>query len=123
VRGWDRWTGRHGEGDEVADGDYPHVPALDFAVNPPVLRRILLQMLNPDPHRRITVDRVANMRWMRSVECCQLESYDDPSRFIDASKSNCTKLANGAKIYCHDHLPPRSHGSHSLGKMPGSAGY
>jgi protein-serine/threonine kinase len=128
VRGWDRWIARHPEKDDKApaltDSDYPAVSAFDQMVNPPALRRILLQMLNPNPAKRIAIGDVVNNRWFKKIECCQLESYDDPTatQMIDASRRNPLQ-AGMRKIYCHNHLPPAPHTGHSLGKMPGSAGY
>jgi protein-serine/threonine kinase len=127
VKGWDRWNAKHPENGEerptLTDSDYPSVQAFDLGVNPPALRRVLLQMLNPNPAKRIPISDVINNRWFKKVECCQFDSYDDPSakQMIDASKR--TALQPGTrKIFCHNHLPPQAAG-HSLGKMPGSAGY
>lgn len=127
VKGWDRWNRKHPEEDAaISDTDYPFFHAFDLIVNPPALRRILLQMLNPDPEKRISILDVLNHRWMKNVECCQVESYDDPSQFIDATKGVAT--VNGSKngpkkIFCHNHLPPKASGGHSLGIMPGNPGY
>ncbi|KAB5559783.1 kinase-like domain-containing protein [Coniochaeta sp. 2T2.1] len=123
VKGWEKWKAKNSGPDrEITDLDYPYVMAFDNFVKPPALRRVLLQMLNPDPARRISIAEVANNRWVKNVECCQPESYDDPSLTIDASKKIC--LVRGQrKIFCHNHLPPREHNTHSLGKMPGSVGY
>jgi serine/threonine protein kinase len=97
---------------------------MDVGVSPPALRRLLLQMLNPDPQKRISIEGVINNRWMKNVECCQVESYDDPTQIIDATKRDTNVFKNGnKKIFCHNHLPPKSHGAHSLGKMPGQPGY
>lgn len=123
VKGWNNWYAKHPEADAViSDTDYPKCYAMDVGVSPPALRRLLLQMLNPNPQKRITISEVLNNRWMKGVECCQVESYDDPALKIDATKKDTTK--NGVKkIFCHNHLPPKSSGSHSLGKMPGQPGY
>ncbi|CAG9949397.1 unnamed protein product [Clonostachys rosea f. rosea IK726] len=123
VKGWDKWYKNHPDPDAtITETDYPHCTALDFAVSPPALRRLMLQMLNPDPSRRISINQVINNRWMKNVECCQAESYDDPTHVIDASKPDASW--NGPrKIFCHSHLPPKTKGSHSLGAMPGQPGY
>lgn len=123
VKGWEKWYQNHPEEDAcISETDYPNCYALDVGVNPPALRRILLQMLNPNPAKRISINEVLNNRWMKNVECCQLESYDDPTQLIDATKKDSTK--NGTKkIFCHNHLPPKLSGGHSLGKMPGQPGY
>ncbi|KAJ4259625.1 hypothetical protein NW762_007555 [Fusarium torreyae] len=123
VDGWNKWYAKHPECDAcITDTDYPKCYALDVGVTPPALRRLLLQMLNPDPNKRISIDGVINNRWLKNVECCQVESYDDPTLVIDATKKDNTVNGN-KKIFCHNHLPPKSSGSHSLGKMPGQPGY
>lgn len=123
VRGWKNWYKKHESDPEacITDTDYPKFAAFDTCVSPPALRRVLLQMLNPDPVKRSSIADVVNNRWMKNVECCQVESYEDPALTIDATKREATK--NGTKkIFCHNHLPLKAHG-HSLGKMPGQAGY
>jgi serine/threonine protein kinase len=124
VKGWDRWNARHADSGEITDTDYPSVAAFDTFIKPPALRRVLLQMLNPDPAKRISIAEVVNNRWMRNVECCQLESYEDPALTIDASKKNGTKSGT-RKIFCHNHLPPKEHKMTmgGLPKMPQYAGY
>ncbi|KAJ3501306.1 hypothetical protein NM208_g16962 [Fusarium decemcellulare] len=124
VEGWNKWYAKHPECDAcISDTDYPKCYALDVGVTPPALRRLLLQMLNPDPNKRISIEDVINNRWMKNVECCQLESYDDPTQIIDATKKDATSINGNKKIFCHNHLPPKAISSHSLGKMPGQAGY
>ncbi|KJZ79339.1 hypothetical protein HIM_01490 [Hirsutella minnesotensis 3608] len=122
-QGWDKWYQRHPEEDaSITDTDYPKYLPFDAAINPPALRRLALQMLNPNPHKRIPIDQVLNNRWMRNVECCQMESYDD-IQVIDASKKGCCSKSGSKKILCHNHLPNKTAVSHSLGKMPGQPGY
>jgi serine/threonine protein kinase len=125
VKGWSNWYEKHPDPDAcISDTDYPKCYAMDVGVSPPALRRLLLQMLNPDPQKRISIEGVINNRWMKNVECCQVESYDDPTQIIDATKRDTNVFKNGnKKIFCHNHLPPKSHGAHSLGKMPGQPGY
>ncbi len=111
-----------GNPNSLVEGPYPCVTALDEFLHPPVLRRIIIHMLNPDPKRRVTIDQVANLRWFRSIECCQPESYDDSTassaaaanmRAIDASKRSYT--FNGQKIFCHNHMPPKT--THGIGRI------
>lgn len=124
VRGWEKWYEKHPEsGACITETDYPLCLALDVGVNPPALRRLMLQMLNPDPAKRIAIEDVLNNRWMKNVECCQIESYDDPAQTIDATKKDCCNKNGTRKIFCHSHLPPKTANSHSLGKMPGQTGY
>ncbi|KAL2150032.1 hypothetical protein VTH82DRAFT_7708 [Thermothelomyces myriococcoides] len=128
VRGWEKWTQKHADTAEpvITEMDYPHVFVFDNFVKPPALRRVLLQMLNPDPRKRISIANVVSNRWVKNIECCQPDSYDEPNMasMIDASKKPGQNRMSGKKIYCHNHLPPPAHyNSHSLGKMPGQAGY
>ncbi|KAJ9155689.1 Kinase-like protein [Pleurostoma richardsiae] len=124
VKGWEKWNAKHPDDEQVfTDTDYPNVLAFDMMVKPPALRRVLLRMLNPNPKKRCTITDVMNNRWVKNVECCQLDSYDDPAKLIDASKKHTMKVTGSKKIFCHNHLPPQNHGSHSLGKMPGQPGY
>lgn len=120
VRGWTKWEAKHEEGDRMTDVDYPHVEAFDKAVNPPALRKMLLGMLHPNPAKRLTIDQVAGNRWLKNVECCQLDSYDDPqgSQVIDASKQSSGFKLN--KVVQHSHLPPPAHVGHRLVRLPGS---
>ncbi|OLN86024.1 Serine/threonine-protein kinase HAL4/SAT4 [Colletotrichum chlorophyti] len=121
LKGWDKWKAKHPEpGAKFSDSDYPYFAPFDFGVNPPTLRRILLTMLNPDPEKRATISEVVNHRWVKAIECCQLESYEDPTVVIDATKKNSAKI-NTTK-FCHNHLPLESHG-YALPKMPGQPGY
>ncbi|KAK3337476.1 kinase-like domain-containing protein [Cercophora scortea] len=124
VNGWEKWNAKH-PGDEmvITDVDYPYVKAFDYCVKPPALRRVLLQMLNPDPDKRSTIADIVNNRWIKNIECCQLESYEDTTMVIDASKKLCLNRGSQRKIFCHSHLPLKDISTHSLGKMPGSAGY
>ncbi|KAF9775303.1 hypothetical protein IL306_006603, partial [Fusarium sp. DS 682] len=123
VKGWENWYAKHPECDAcITDTDYPKCYALDVGMSPPALRRLVLQMLNPDPQKRISIEDVIHNRWLKNVECCQLESYDDPALLIDATKKDNSTNGN-KKIFCHNHLPPKGTGGHSLGKMPGQPGY
>ncbi|KAI2634726.1 kinase-like protein [Hypomontagnella submonticulosa] len=122
VVGWEKINAKRASNpEEVGKDAYPRVTAFEMCVKPAPLRRILLNMLNPDPKKRITMHDVITNRWMKNVECCQLESYEDPVKFIDASKKDCMK-SNTGKIFCHNHLPPMNTG-HGLPPMPGKPGY
>ncbi|KAM0279023.1 hypothetical protein ACHAQH_004805 [Verticillium albo-atrum] len=122
-KGWDKWNAKHPEPDAaISDRDYPYFEAFDLCISPPALRRLLLTMLNPDPSKRASIADIANYRWFKNIECCQYDSYDDPAKYIDASKKNATHVNGQKKIFCHNHLPLASQG-HSLGKMPGQVGY
>ncbi|KAL2758394.1 hypothetical protein ACRALDRAFT_1080245 [Sodiomyces alcalophilus JCM 7366] len=122
VKQWDKWYAQHEEPEpRMVDTDYPHYLPFDQCISPPALRRVLLMMLNPDPAKRASISDILNHRWVKNIECCQLDSYDDPAMVIDASKKDAT-IVNGQKIFCHNHMPIQSQG-HSLGRMPGQPGY
>ncbi|KAI1110379.1 kinase-like domain-containing protein [Nemania sp. NC0429] len=121
VAAWEKADAKKIAKPEIAKDVCPKVPAFEYFVKPLALRRLLLNMLHPDPKKRITMQDVITNRWVKNIECCQLESYDDPVKYIDASKKDCMKSGSG-KIYCHNHLPPISTG-HGLPPMPGKPGY
>ncbi|KAI0487360.1 kinase-like domain-containing protein [Xylaria cf. heliscus] len=121
VSGWEKSDAKNAAKSDDDKESYPKVPPFEYFIKPIGLRRLLLNMLHPNPKKRITMNDVITNRWMKNVECCQLESYDDPVKYIDASKKDCMKSSNG-KIFCHNHLPPLST-SHGLPPMPGKPGY
>ncbi|KAI1457352.1 kinase-like protein [Annulohypoxylon moriforme] len=121
VSGWEKIDAKRVTDPEAVKDAYPKILAFEYAVKPVALRRILLNMLHPDPNKRMTMNDVVTNRWIKNIECCQLESYEDPVKFIDASKKDCMKSSTG-KIFCHNHLPPLSTG-HGLPPMPGKPGY
>ncbi|KUI72976.1 Serine/threonine-protein kinase HAL4/SAT4 [Cytospora mali] len=126
VKTFEKWDAEHPDGTtHYTESEYPKYKFFDFFIERPPLRRVLLMMLNPDPDKRATIDQIVNYRWVKNIECCQLESYDDPAVVIDATQSSTFNAKGTRKIYCHNHLPPglSTPKSHSLGAMPGQAGY
>lgn len=120
IKGWAKWDAKHPDGCSLED-DYPHVEAFDKMVYPPALRRLLVGMLHPDPMKRSTIEDIANNRWMKNVECCQANSYDDPAVMIDASKKNLSLSPSKLnKVVLHNHLPPTTHKGHHFIRLPGS---
>ncbi|KAK0105157.1 hypothetical protein ONS95_004445 [Cadophora gregata] len=122
LRGWAKWNSKHTvEGVGTTETDYPFVPFFDRHIDPPALRRVLLSMLNPEPSKRASISTVAKNRWIKNLECCQIDSYDDPKTSIDASRARC---GGGTKdktvVPHHNHLPPTSHLGHKLVRLPGS---
>jgi protein-serine/threonine kinase len=120
VNGWNKWNAKHSDYTDVCitESDYPHVKFFDTHIHPPALRRLLLAMLNPDPTRRATMGAISSNRWLKNVECCQKDSYEDTTTVIDASKSQSYKKIT--KIANHNHLPPASHFGHKVVRLPGS---
>ena len=124
ARGWERWNAKHADAEAtISELDYPKFMPFDVAVKPPALRRILLQMLNPNPAKRISSADIMNNRWFKNIECCQLESDEAPTHMIDAANMQTLNRGRQRKVFCHNHLPQKDFGTHSLGKMPGSVGY
>ncbi|KAI4594351.1 hypothetical protein KJ359_008375 [Pestalotiopsis sp. 9143b] len=122
VQGWDRYNAKKAKNPDLSPDILPRNAALEYGCSQSKpLRRLLLNMLNPDPAKRLTITEIVNSRWMKNVECCQLESYEDPVMLIDATKKNSTKTSAG-KIYCHNHLPSQGLGG-GLPPMPGKVGY
>lgn len=119
VTGWTKWNNKHPDGGVITETDYPHVKAFDYMVNPPALRRLLIGMLNPDPARRTTIAEAAGNRWMKTVECCQVDSFEDPTAIIDATKKGSCR-SKSSKVAVHNHLPEKSHPLHHLVRLPGS---
>ncbi|TDZ31455.1 Serine/threonine-protein kinase HAL4/SAT4 [Colletotrichum spinosum] len=123
VKAFNNWEKQHPDepNPTMGDKDYPYFKPFEQLIKSPVLRRTLLSMLNPNPDNRATIDQIMDKKsWFSRIECCQLETYDDPATLIDASKKADAQTAK--RVYCHNHLPIQSHG-HSLGAMPGQAGY
>lgn len=120
VKGWNKWNVKHSDSTStgITESDYPHVKFFDDHINPPALRRVLLTMLNPDPAKRISMAGVAGNRWLKNVECCQIDSYEDPTTVIDASKASSSRKVT--KVVHHNHLPPAIHVGHKLVRLPGS---
>lgn len=123
VKAFDKWYAKHRgeENPRMGEDDYPRFPPFDMFFNPPALRRVLLMMLNPDPNKRATITEILNNRWVKNIECCQVESYEEPTTVIDATKGVPKKGAN--KTFCHNHLPSKLEKGHSLPAMPGKTGY
>jgi protein-serine/threonine kinase len=119
VKGWAKWEAKHPEGAVPTETDYPHVQAFDGHIHPPALRRLMIGMLNPNPQRRLTIAEVIKNRWLKNIDCCQVDSYEDPSKVIDASKGkNCYAKSN-TKVVIHSHLPQKDHKYHLI-RLPGS---
>lgn len=122
VRSWEKYNTRKANNPDFPKEALPRYPPFEMAFKAAPLRRLIFNMLNPNPAERPSLSDIINSRWVKNIECCQLESYEDPVKFIDASKKDCMKSIAG-KIYCHNHLPLQHVGGHGLPPMPGKAGY
>ncbi|KXJ89414.1 kinase-like domain-containing protein [Microdochium bolleyi] len=123
VSGWRGLDAKKAENPDF-EANFPSVPAFEQCVSPVSLRRVLLCMLHPNPEKRMTMAEVVSTRWMKTVECCQPESYDEPkpAQAIDATKKVSKKNGYGSTIFCHNHLPAQGSGG-GLPPMPGKPGY
>ena len=120
VKGWNRLNAENADSrPTIMESDYPKISFFNRHIKPTPLRRLLLSMLNPDPFKRATIAEVAKYRWMKTVQCCQLDTYEDPTSVIDASKSR-SGPKSVSKIVHHNHLPPPRHLGHKLIRLPGS---
>ncbi|KAL3417162.1 hypothetical protein PVAG01_11162 [Phlyctema vagabunda] len=118
VNGWEKWNATHPETLVINETDYPHVSFFDKCINPPALRRILLEMLNPNPGKRSSIQAVSTNRWLKNVECCQLESV----QVTEAADAETKEKNDSApkRICRHNHLPPAVHHGHRLVRLPGT---
>ncbi|KAF2733811.1 Pkinase-domain-containing protein, partial [Polyplosphaeria fusca] len=106
--GWDEWLQTHPDG-EIVDGPdgHPKAGILFRHINPPPLKRLLLKMLHPIPEKRPTIQEVLNSTFMKGLECCCPETFEDQKCCIDASKGTSKqKKAVQTKRYLHHHVPP-----------------
>jgi protein-serine/threonine kinase len=106
-KGWDEWLQNHPDGQikDEADGAPKCGPAFN-KIDPPALRRLLLKMTHPNPDMRITIRNVVTSGYVKGIECCSPESYEDPKCCVNAAKSskNLSKLVVQKK---HNHIPPK----------------
>jgi protein-serine/threonine kinase len=92
LSGWDKF---HAEvpNRKVNEFDYPSCGAVFGLIPKMSLRCLVLQMLNPDPARRISLADAMNHRFVRRTECCCPE-YSE------------TDDTDGTRV-THNHLPPK----------------
>lgn len=110
LAGWEKFL------QENADGtldiyNYPSCGRVFNAFPKPPFRRILLQMLQPDPNRRVTIHEVLNDRWVKRIECC----CPDPEIMRTAVKYtevdiDESQLAKKIHFKRHNHCPPNKRG-------------
>ena len=88
-KGWRLWNAEHPDPNnrQMTSRDHPRVRFLDECIGSPI-KEILLNLLNPDPARRMTIEELAKQDWMKYCQCCAPES--------DGTERN---------IYNHDHFP------------------
>ena len=74
---------------------------------------ILLRMLHPDPSKRATIHDILGDRWIKTIECCSMETEEEilkltktKSGRFDAGKCGSANLKVKKQ---HNHLPPKAH--------------
>jgi len=108
-KGWDAWLKDHPDG-EIFDGPdgHPKCGKIFTLVSPPPIKRLVLKMLHPIPEKRITIRGVLESTYVKNINCCCPDSYEDPTCCVDASKPGGSKApARVTKRYLHHHIPPK----------------
>ncbi|PVH99146.1 Pkinase-domain-containing protein [Periconia macrospinosa] len=107
-KGWDEWLPEHPDG-KIFDGvdGHPKCGKLFSLINPPAVKRLILKMLHPNPDMRITIREALETHFMKNVNCCCPENYEDPKCCVDASKGTKINKAVPMKKYLHHHIPPK----------------
>ncbi len=73
----------------------------------PGIKRLMLKMLHPVPEMRISIQDALNSAYIKGVECCTLESADEPTGYVDASGKSGKVPAAKLKVQKkHNHIPP-----------------
>ncbi|KAI9675541.1 MAG: hypothetical protein M1829_003345 [Trizodia sp. TS-e1964] len=106
TRGWEKFTKAHP--DQMVtelEGGYPKC-GLGFIQLPGMTKRLILQMLHPNPLKRITIHEALNNRWIRALECCSPEPLG-PTIIDAAGKKSCKQAAKIPILKAHNHLPPK----------------
>ncbi|EON64623.1 HAL protein kinase [Coniosporium apollinis CBS 100218] len=107
-KGWDEWLPNHPDGKVRDEKDgMPKCGPVFMNLNVPGLKRLMLKMLHPVPEMRISITEALNSAYIKGVECCTLESADEPSRGVDASGKSGKIPAAKLKVQKkHNHIPP-----------------
>jgi serine/threonine protein kinase len=107
LAGWHKFLLRKPDG-IITETEYPSCGRIFSALPKRSLKRLILQMLHPDPGRRIAIRDILEDRWMKTVECCCSESMkvDETDMSIDAADKHSGKLARIKLQRMHNHIPP-----------------
>ncbi|PSN60010.1 Pkinase-domain-containing protein, partial [Corynespora cassiicola Philippines] len=107
-KGWDKWIVDHPDG-RIFDGPdgHPKCGKLFSHIQPPAMKRLILNMLNPNPEKRITIRDALSTAVIKNIECCCPDGYDDPTCCVDATRSKMTTKISTTKKYLHHHIPPK----------------
>lgn len=108
-KGWDAWLERHPDGkitNDDKDGQ-PKCGMIFTFLEKAGLARLILKMLHPVPEMRITIREVVESSYIKSLECCCPETFEDPKCAVDATKKGGVKKAKATTLKKHNHIPPK----------------
>ena len=96
---------------EVDSFTYPSCGRVFNTFPKPVFRRLLLQMLQPNPSKRVTIHDALYDRWVKRIECCCLdpETMRGAIQCAEAGMDD-DQLANRLKFKLHNHCSPSKRG-------------
>lgn len=108
-KGWDNWLPNHPDGlvKDAPDGA-PKCGPLFSLLEPPAIKRLMLKMSHPIPDKRVTIHEVITSSYVKGIECCCPESFEDHSCcIIDASKKGNKSASKMIVQKKHHHIPPK----------------
>ena len=109
LSGWQTFITANPSG-QLTDDIYPTKcgPAINH-LEPRGLKRLILNMLHPDPERRISAQGALHDRFVRNIECCCLDVEEEQKklvgRIVDVGKKESCRM-KGPVRKLHHHLPP-----------------
>ena len=108
-RGWDVWLSKHVENPVPQSSDDLPKCGAPFGLLPSYAeKRTILRMLHPNPVHRISIREALEENWVKSLECCVIENYDQMHGKVDATQKGSCRLAAKSVRKMHNHLPPVS---------------
>ncbi|KAI9804401.1 MAG: hypothetical protein M1825_001300 [Sarcosagium campestre] len=106
LKGWADFGAKKPEQLITDDSGLPKVGRCFFeGLESQGMRRLLLRMLHPVPHKRIAIQDALNDRWLKTIECCSPEPDDEPKANVNA-QSGKASVRKTAIRKVHNHLPP-----------------
>lgn len=107
-KGWDEWLPNHPDGmiKDAPDGAPKCGPLFSY-LDPPAIKRLMLKMLHPIPDKRITIREIITNSYVKGIECCCPEGFEDQSCCIDASKKSSKAASKMIIQKKHHHIPPK----------------
>ncbi|KAI9883207.1 MAG: hypothetical protein M1823_005033 [Watsoniomyces obsoletus] len=128
LKGWEAFYEKHPDRLITDDSGLPRCGELFINIEPVALRRLILRMMHPMPEKRIGIHDALNDRWVKTIECCSPEEYEDGggnvngggagggggggnvtrvATFDVCDKRSCKKAGmKGGIRKLHNHLPP-----------------